>query len=76
MTFHAELTQPASRRSANAKLSRSSAAARAAPAREPLYDALHACPTRRMLGWRMSAAASGARGRDGDATEALPTKGL
>lgn len=78
MTFHAELTQPASRRGANAKLSpsRSSAAARAAPAREPLYDALHACPTRRMLGWRMSAAASGARGRDGDATEVLPTKGL
>jgi hypothetical protein len=78
MTFHAELTQPVSRRGGNAKLSppRPSAAARAAPAREPLYDALHACPTRRLLGWRMSEAASGAHGRDGDATEALPMKGL
>ncbi|WP_376986118.1 hypothetical protein [Bosea sp. R86505] len=78
MTFHAELTQPASRRGSNAKLSpsRPSAAVRSAPAREPLYDALHACPTRRLLGWRMSPATSGARGRDGDPAEALPMKGL
>lgn len=76
MTFHAELSQPASRRGANAKLppSRPSAAVRSDPAREPLYDALHACPTRRLLGWRMSATAVPAR--DGDVAEVPPTKGL
>ncbi|MDP3254943.1 hypothetical protein [Bosea sp. (in: a-proteobacteria)] len=75
MTFHAELAQPASRHGAHAKPSpsRPAAAARSAPDREPLYDALHACPTRRLLGWRMVAVPSEAR--DGDATEVLPTKG-
>ena len=55
MTFHAELSRPVSSRSANTVPSAFSGAARRAVARrEPLYDALHACPTRRMLGWRMS----------------------
>jgi len=58
MTFHAELSRPVSSRSTHTAPSAFTATARVAEARrEPLYDALHACPTRRMLGWRMSASA-------------------
>lgn len=59
MAFHAELSRPVPSRSANTVPSAFSGATRGAVARrEPLYDALHACPTRRMLGWRMSDSAS------------------
>lgn len=67
MTFHAELSRPASPRSAKTPPSACSAAARdGAVRREPLYDALHACPTRRLLGWRMAAAAGGVREPEDD----------
>jgi hypothetical protein len=60
MTFHAELSRSVSSRGAKTVPSAYPATDRNAAAhREPLYDALHACPTRRLLGWRMAVAAGG-----------------
>lgn len=75
MTFHAELSRSVSPRGATTTppsypVDGSGAALR----REPLYDALHACPTRRLLGWRMSVTETGTSWAQAGSPDAAPAE--
>lgn len=75
MTFHTELSRPTSPHGATTLRSAYPAAEPGTSfPREPLYDALHACPTRRLLGWRMPAAEQGAPRATTGAPDATPAE--
>ena len=75
MTFHAELSRPASSHGATTPPPAYPAAeAGTSFPREPLYDALHACPTRRLLGWRMSVTETGSSWAQAGSPDAAPAE--
>lgn len=75
MTFHAELSRPTSPHGATTTpLGYPATETGTSFPREPLHDALHACPTRRLLGWRMTAAERGSHRGNAGSPDAAPAE--